>query len=171
MSSKDSKTREHIYPLCINAAHDIAIAKLRGKLEIGKGAAIQLCLNMSLFNLGVLSEEDYKIFDLRYRRKLIDIIEENKFKRENSHLSKLELEKLKQKNIALESEKQKETVLSDLDKMFKGQLEQWDDHDLNWKIRVVSFAKKYPENEYAKQIVAKENDGDIISQTSKEGAI
>jgi len=50
----------------------------------------------------------------------------------------------------------------------KGMLEQWDIHtDLDWRTRAIAYAKKYPDLEYAKLLIAKEKACDIISQEGK----
>ncbi len=146
----------------LNAAHYLGIAKLMGELEIGKSAALQLALNQGLHDFNVLTDEEYLILDARYRRKLKDIIEENRVKRENSHLPKVELEKLKR----AEHEKcQQEVVIQLKEKQLRGMWEQWDLHtDLNWRIKVVAEAKKYPDLEYAKKLILKGEQCDIISQ-------
>ena len=164
--SDNSKSREHIHPVFLNAAHYLAIAKMMGELGIGKSAAIELALNQGLFDLGMLTEEDYRFFDARYKRKLRDIIAENQVKKENSHLPKLELEKQKRTQCQTSVQKARETEsLLQVAATLKGKLEQWDAHDLAWKVKTVQYAKKYPENEYAKLILAKEQECDIISPT------
>lgn len=155
-----------MHNLALNAAHTIALAKLQGSLEISKCAAVELALNQGLFDLGVLSPGNYEVFDARYKRKLEDIIMENKAKRENSHIPKLELEK--QKQALCQGAAQKETDKAYMVKIaatLKGMWEQWDSHtDLAWRIKTIAFAKKYPELEYAKLLIAKEQKCDIISQ-------
>ena len=157
-----------MHKVALNAAHSIALAKLQGELEISKCAAVELALNQGLFDLGVLSTEDYAIFDSRYKRRLIDIIAENKAKRENSHLPKLELEKQKivQCQASAQKERDKENSLKIVASL-EGMWEQWDIHPLEWKIKTVAYAKKYPENDYAKLLIAKEKECDIISQGAK----
>jgi hypothetical protein len=158
--------RDHIHPLALNAAHTIALAKLQGNLEIGKSASIELALNRGLYDLGVLSLEDYQFFDARYRRPLREIIAENQVKRENSHIPKLELMKQKQAEIQAGFLKVKQEIkLEGAAAPLKGMWEQWEAHrDLAWRIRTITYAKKYPENEFAKLIIEKEKECDIISQ-------
>jgi hypothetical protein len=48
-------------------------------------------------------------------------------------------------------------------------LEQWNFHtDLNWRIKAISEAKKYPDLECAKLLIAKEKDRDIIFQEERQ---
>jgi len=153
-------------PLALNTCHYIALEKLAGELEISFVAAAELMLNFGLYSAGRLSDEDFKPLDARYRRPLKKVVEENKANRENSHLSKLELEKRKGDQALEEARKIK--VAKDVDsqnRYFKEVLAQWDIHDLNWQIKQIASAKNYPDLECAKLIIAK--DCDTISQ--KEG--
>ncbi|MGA2680882.1 MAG: hypothetical protein ABSF44_03675 [Candidatus Bathyarchaeia archaeon] len=130
-------------------------------LGIGKSAALELAINRGLFELHAISKEDFELLDIRYRRKLIDIIAENKAERENTHLPKLELEKQKREKLqtlahqVIPKEKLESAAVA-----LKGIYENWDlepyKNDLSWKIRQLAYAKKYPENEFAKLIIAKE---------------
>lgn len=159
-----------MHRIALNAAHTIALAKLQGKLEISKCAAVELALNKGLLELGVLSSEDYEIFDVRYKRKLVDIIAENKAKRENSHLSKFELEKLKRVQYLTSAQKMKaDEQLDGINAALKGMYEQWNSHDLNWKIRTIKYAKKHPEDEYAKLLIGKEKECDNVSHSLIDG--
>ena len=146
-------------PLALNTCHYIALEKLAGELEISFLAATELMLNFGLYSAGRLSDEDFKPLDARYRRPLKEIVEEKKAKRENTHLSKLELEKRK-RDQALE-EARKLQVVKDAEstnKYFKEVLAQWDIHDLNWQIKQIASAKNHPDLECAKLIIAKEED-------------
>jgi hypothetical protein len=121
------------------------------KLECSKSAAVLFALNEGLFKEGVLSQEDHDLLAKRYGRKLKDVIAAG---REDSHKPVLSLEQLKQKQ-----------ALEQKDKVFRGILEQWNIHtDLSWRIKVISDAKKYPDLEYAKMLIAKGQECDIISQ-------
>jgi hypothetical protein len=68
--------------------------------------------------------------------------------------------------IVLSKEQQdKKLLLERKENQFKGQLEQWDDHpDPKWRIRAIAEAEKYPELEYAKLLIEKGRNCDIISQ-------
>lgn len=120
-------------------------------LECSKSAAVLYALNEGLFKEGVISKEDYELLQKRYGRKLKDVIAAG---REDSHKPVLTLEQEKQKKFLERKESQ-----------FKGQLQQWDIHpDLNWRVKVVTEAEKYPELEFARLLVAKGKECDIISQ-------
>lgn len=164
--SDNPKARDHIHPVFLSAPHYLAIAKLMGELGIGKSAALELTINRGLFDLGALSKEDFELFDLRYRRKLVDIINENKAKREDSHLPKLELEKKrKERLMATVHQVIPRDKLEGTAATLRGMLEQWEIHtDLGWRIRTIAYAKGYPDNEFAKLIIAKEKECDNISQ-------
>jgi hypothetical protein len=150
----------------LNASFYVAISKIMAKLEISKSAAILYALNDGLFLNDAMSAEDHELLNLRYGRKLKEVISENQIAKENSHIPKLELERQKREQIKTSFEKlQEESKLSDLDRIFKRQLEEWDTRDLPWKIKAIAYAKKHSDLQYAKLIIAK--DCDIISQ--KEG--
>lgn len=69
----------------------------------------------------------------RYGRPLIDVVAEEKAKREPSHVPVLTIEKQKEKR-----------ELDDKDKQFKGMIEQWNDHtDPNWRIKATADADKW----------------------------
>jgi hypothetical protein len=156
-----------MWTIALNGSHEIAIAKLMGNLEISKNYAVELALNKGLFELGVLRSEDYTILDERYKHKLVDMIAENKANRENSHIPKLELEKQKREKCQASVQKLKEeSKLLDLERLFKGILEQWDEHPLEWKIKQITYAKKHSDLKFAKLVIDKENECDIISQIS-----
>ncbi len=154
-----------MHNVALNAAHTIALAKLQGNLEISKCAAVELALNQGLFDLGVLSEEDYQYFDARYRRKLRDIITENQIKRENSHLPKLELEKQKRNQIQASAQKEREKAdIAKVEASLQGMWKQWDLHtDLTWKLKTIAYAKKFSDRKYAKLLIAKEKECDTLS--------
>lgn len=157
------KSREHIHPVMLNATFYVGLTKLCARLECSKSAAILYALNDGLFLNGAITEEDHDLLAKRYSRKLKDVIAQGK---ENSHISKLDLEK--QKQALCQSGVMKEKEKTDLAKVaaaLKGMWEQWDLHtDLVWRIRTVAYAKKYPEQEYAKLLIGKEKTCDIISQ-------
>lgn len=167
--SKNPMVRQHMWTVALNAAHDVALSKLQGDLEISKNYSVELALNQGLFNLGVLSREDFEIFDKRYRQKYVDVVAENKEKRENSHLPKLELEK--QKRAQCQSGAQKEKENADFAKAavsLKGMWEQWDLHtNLAWKLKTIAYGRKFPDLEYAKLLIAKEKECDTISQAKE----
>jgi hypothetical protein len=147
----------------LNATFYVGITKLQALFEISKSAAILYALNDGLFLNGSISEEDHDVLAKRYSRKLKEVIAEGK---ENSHISKLELEK--QKRVQCQSSAQKETEknrLANVAFILKGCWEQWDSHTgLEWRLKTVAYAKKYPDMDYAKRLIAKEKDCDIISQ-------
>jgi hypothetical protein len=170
---ENSKSRDHIHSVFLNAEHYLAIAKMMGDLGIGKSAAIQLALNRGLHDLGVLSLENYDLLDARYRRPLLEIIAENKTKRENSHLSKIEIEKQKKELVqaAFHPVKSQDPIEANKATL-KGMYEQWEDHpDIVWRIRTVNYAKKYPEDEYAKKLIGKDCDNISQGKGEKESAI
>jgi hypothetical protein len=150
--SDKPKSREHIHNVMLNATFYVGISKLMAKLECSKSAAVLYALNEGLFKEGVISKEDYDLLQKRYSRKLKDVIAAG---REDSHKPVLTLEQLK---------KQKE--LEQKERQFKGMLEQWDwSHaDPNWKLKAIAEAEKYSESEFARLLVAKGKEFDIISQ-------
>lgn len=156
--SENPRSREHMHNVALNAAHTIALAKLQGNLEISKCASVELALNQGLYDLGVLSEEVFQHFDARYRRPLLEIMAENQIKRENSHLPKLELEKLKKQQCQGSVQKMRtDEQFEGIKAALKGKYEQWDSHpDLDWRTKTVAYAEKYPEFEYAKRLIEKE---------------
>lgn len=166
------KSREHIHPVMLNATFYVGITKLEARLECSKSAAILYALNEGLFKEGVISQEDHDLLAQRYGRKLKDVIVENQLSKENSHLSKLDIEKRKRELIQASAQKAKtDEILAGSNSALKGMFEQWEDHkELNWRLKAVAYAKKFPENEFAKLLIEKEQ-GDIISQKSKESAI
>jgi hypothetical protein len=159
------KSREHIHPVMLNATFYVGITKLQARLECSKSAAILYALNDGLFWNGVISEEDHDLLDKRYGRKLKDVIAEGK---ENSHVPKLELEKQKREQCHASVQRvRSDEQLEGIKKALKGKYEQWGSHpDLDWRIKTVAYAKKYPELEYAKLLIEKEQTCEIISQGS-----
>lgn len=145
--SDNPRSREHIHQVMLNATFYVAISKIMAKLECSKSAAVLYLLNEGGFKEGVISKDDHALLAARYSRKLKDVIAAG---REDTHKPVLTLEQQKRE--------QKE-------KQFKGMLEQWELHpDLNWRIKVVAEAEKYPELECAKLLVEKGQEGDVISQ-------
>lgn len=156
------KSREHIHPVMLNATFYVAITKLCAKLECSKSAAILYALNDGLFFNGVEDEGDHDLLAIRYGRKLKDVIAEGK---ENSHTPKLELEKQKRNQCQASAQKvRSDEQFEGIKAALKGKYEQWDSHpDLDWRLKTVAYAKKYPEQEYAKLLIEKEKTCDIIS--------
>jgi hypothetical protein len=68
-----------------------------GGLEISKPAAVLLAINEGLYRLNVISEDDYRLLDARYRRPLKDVIAERQGNKEPSHVPVLTIEKMKAK--------------------------------------------------------------------------
>lgn len=111
--------------------HYLGTNALSAELKIGKYAAILLALNEGLHVLGKVSDDEYKLLDQRYRRPLQKIIDENRVRRENSHVQVVTLEKEKR-------------LLASKDHQFKGMLAQWAQHkDLQWRSRALADAEKY----------------------------
>jgi hypothetical protein len=159
------KSREHIHPVMLNATFYVGITKLCARLECSKSAAILYALNDGLFLNGTIDEGDHDLLALRYGRKLKDVIAQGK---ENSHIPKLELEKQKKEQCqALARKTEEESQLEKVNVTLKGKCEQWSVHDLTWKIKTLSYAKKHPELEYARLIIAKEKECDIISRETE----
>ena len=153
----------------LNAVFYVGVTKLSARLECSKSAAILYALNEGLKNEEVISQEDHDLLKQRYGRKLKDVIAEGK---ENSHISKLELERRKrieklQAAFQIVKPEDPQEVTKNI---LKGKYEQWDSHpDSAWRIKTIAYAKKYPENEHSKLIIAKETKRDIISQSPTEG--
>lgn len=97
MSESSSARREHMFRLYLPAPLYLGVATLMGKLQISKPAAILLSINQGLYDFGAISEEDYKLLDERYRRKLVEIIAERKRQREPSHVPVIQIQKAKAK--------------------------------------------------------------------------
>lgn len=160
------RSREHIHPVMLNATFYVGITKLSASLECSKSAAILFALNEGLMKENVISQEDYELLKQRYGRKLKDVITEAQIKKENSHIPKLELEKKKQEQTQnlIRQEIHADQKEKQVDLTLKGVLEVWTQHDVSWQVKQLNYAKKYPENQYAKQIIAKEKECDIISR-------
>jgi hypothetical protein len=162
-------SRGHVHPVALPAQLDIGIARLRGQLENGKSSAILLMITEGLNARKLIEPETYKIFSKRYSRKLQDIIEENKKNRENSHLSKFEIERRKNEEKELYQiqcqngllKQEEEIAQQQVDKTLKGMLEQWETHNLNWRIKAIGYAKKHTESPYSPLLVAKEKEGEL----------
>lgn len=137
--------REHVHPVMLNAAFEIAIVKLQARLECGKSAAILYALNEGLFFLGDISKEHHDLLARRYSRKLFDVIAEKTARKEDSHTPVLTLEKQKE-----------DELLQQKDRQFKGMLNQWKEHkDLKWRARALIEAEKYQDRlESARSLLA-----------------
>lgn len=141
----------------LNATFYVGISKLMAKLECSKSAAVLYAINEGLFKEGVISEEDYTLLKQRYGRKLKEVLAAPK---EDSHKSVLTLEQMKEQQIRDQN-----------NKILKGMLDQWDIHtELEWRIKAIKFAEKNNELEYAKLLIAKGKNCDIISQEPKEAS-
>ena len=155
--AENPKSREHITAVCLSVSHSLGVNKLSAQFEIGKHAAVLLALNTGLHSLDMISDEDYKLLDRRYRRKLRDIIVQNQLKRENSHTPVLTLE-----------QKKEEQALEGKDRMFKMTLDQWDTHqDSKWRLRVFAEAERFRDKlESARRILElqRQTNRDIISR-------
>jgi len=125
--------RTHVHPVMLNTAFEIAIVKLRARLECGESAAILYALNEGLFFLGDIGKEDHDLLARRYSRKLVDVIAERTARKEDSHTPVLTLEKQKEDHL-----------LQQKDRQFRGMLAQWDQHkDPKWRARAMAEAEKY----------------------------
>ena len=159
--AENPKSREHITAVCLSVSHYLGVNKLSAHFEIGKHAAVLLAVNEGLHSLGMISDEDHKLLDRRYRRKLRDIIAQNQLQRENSHTSVLTLEQLKEQK-----------ALEDKDRQFKGMLDQWEDHkDLKWRLRAFAEAEKFQDKlESARRILElrRQTNCDIVSQSESD---
>lgn len=162
------RSREHIHPVMLNATFYVGITKLSASLECSKSAAILFALNEGLRKENVISQEDYELLKQRYGRKLKDVITESQVSKENSHISKLELERQKRAEIIAKINDQK-PGLSQNEKniklVLKGMVEDWDRHkdlnnpaDLKWRANAIKFAEDHPDNENAKILLAKERE-------------
>jgi hypothetical protein len=154
------KSRDHIHSVMLNIAFYVGISKLQARLECSKSAAILYALNEGLYKEGAISIEDYELLTQRYGRKLKDVIAAGK---ENSHISKLELEKQKREQCqkgAFQNKTQEQ--LNDINHTLELLFKNWPDRtDLSWRSKAVNYAKKYPNLNYAKLLIEKECD--IIS--------
>ena len=114
-------------------------------------------MNEGLHSLGMISDEDYKLLDRRYHRKLRDIIAQNQLKREDSHTPVLTLEQLKDQQ-----------TLEGKDRIFKGKLDQWSIHeDPKWRLKAVAEAERFQDKlESARRILElqRQTSRDIVSQ-------
>lgn len=144
--SEDPRSRAHIHNVMLNAPMIVALARVQAKYEISKSAAVLATLNEGLHSLGAISEDDYELLKKRYLlRKLRDIIEEGKTKREPSHVSVIDIERRKEQKL-----------LEDKDSTFKNVLKDWDldhPHKPNWRANWISEAKKYPQLPHAQKIL------------------
>ena len=139
--------RRNVHQVMLTAELDVALSKLRAALEIGDTYAVLYGLVEGMFKLGYLSQENHDLLITRYSRKLVDVRNEKRTKRENSHIPVLTLEQQKAK-VALEAK----------DREFQGVLEQWDSHpDPVWRTQKILRAQKYPELASSKLLLAKVN--------------
>ena len=90
--SKNPRSRNHILPIAMPAEFLVGLSKIQAKYEISIFAAALKLINEGLHLEGVISQEEYSLFNQRYKRKMVDMAKEG---RENSHIPKLELEKKK----------------------------------------------------------------------------
>jgi hypothetical protein len=102
----------------------------------------------------MISDEDYKLLDRRYRRKLRDIIAQNQVKRENTHTPVLALEQHKESKM-----------LEEKDRIFKGILDQWGIHeDPKWRLKVVAEAERFQDKlESARRILELQGQSETVT--------
>jgi hypothetical protein len=126
----------------LNAIFYVGISKLMAKLECSKSAAVLYALNEGLYKEGVISQEDHDSLAKRYGRKLKDVIAAGK---EDSHKPVLTLERLKSHQY-----------LDKMDKIFRGKLEQWEDHPKpEWRGKTFRLAEEFADTlESARDILA-----------------
>lgn len=121
----------------------VGFIKLQADKGLGRSYAGLLLLTEGLYRLGYISKAVYDEHVKKYSQPLGNA----------------------KPVLSLEQEKSKQ-FLEQKERQFRGQLEQWEDHpDLNWRVKVVAEAEKYPDIECAKLLVAK---GKEHNTTSKE---
>lgn len=154
--------RANLHPVALNTDHYLALVSLQNDLKIGKSASIQLMLNLGLYTAGYINQETFEIFKARYSKPLKEIVEENRRKKENSHIPKkaIELQKNREDLDKQQLEAKAQAQSAD-DRVFKAQLEDWEKRDFDWRLKTYKYAKKHPENAFALQIIAKAENSDI----------
>ncbi len=118
--------------------------RLQADKGLGRSYAGLLPFVEGLYKLGYIATEVYQKHIEKYSVQLCE---------ENLSVAPLSPEERKLKHL-----------LEQKNEQFKGMLEQWDIHDLQWKIKAIAFAKKNSDFEYAKLIIEKEKDYDSSSQ-------
>jgi len=164
-------SREHIIKIMLAAELQVGLSKIMAKYEISKSAAVLLMITGKLYEEGAISQEVMDLFSQRYRRRLVEIAKEG---RENSHLSKLEIEKQKRSQCQASAQQAiSKEKLEGVAAAFRGIYENWDREpyksDLNWKIKNLAYAKKHPEFEFARLIIAKDCDTISPKERDKQG--
>lgn len=125
--------REHIHKVMLNAVFYVGISKLMAKLECSKSAAVLYALNEGLFRLEMIKKDDYELLRMRYGRKLQEVIEEAKKKREPSHVPVLTIERSKEL-----------LILESKDRQLKGMIDQWELHpQTSWRNKATADAEKW----------------------------
>jgi len=154
--------RPNLHPLALTTEHYLAVISVQNDLKIGKSASILLMVNLGLFTAGYIDEKTFEVFKARYSKPLKEIVEENRRKKENSHIPKKEVELQKtREELSKQQLETKAQIQSVDDRVFKAQLEEWETRDFNWRLKTYRYAKKHPENSFALQIIAKAENSDI----------
>jgi hypothetical protein len=155
-------SRGNILHLALTAEMEVALNKVSAKLENDRLDAGRVVFNAGLWALRDLSEYkqmDFDTFDTWYRRKAVDVRDENRRKR-NSHTSAREQALRQIKEIAnkdssvkkIETSIEKEQRLNDL---FAKLLVEWPTRDLDWRRKHYEYAKKNATLPNAMLILAK----------------
>ena len=120
-----------------------------------------LIYNAGLWALQEVSrykEEDYQFLNEKYRKRAVEVRDERReaVDRKLNRLTQKE-ELLRDEFTLLQKARQaQEFERARLDNIhFKVVLDEWDSRPLEWKLKQLAYAKKFPENEYAQAIVAK----------------
>ena len=109
--------------------------KLQADKGLGRAYAGLLPFVEGLYRFGYISKE---VYDENIKKYGVPLVQETEV------------------SLSEEEQKQKK-FLEEKDKQLEGMWEQWGIHpDSDWRIKTVAYAKKYPELEYAKLIIAKE---------------
>ena len=134
--------KEHGVMLYLSKELYSAWIKLQADKDLGRTYAGLLPFVEGLYRLGYLSPVVYEEYIRKYSQPL------------------------NVKNEQTSDEKKQSEFLKEKDKQFKGMLESWDleHYNLNWHEKAVAEAKKFPNLEYAKLLIAKGKDCDVISQ-------
>jgi hypothetical protein len=137
MSDKrEFKFKEHGVMLFLSKDLYRGFIKLQGDKDLGRSYAGLLPFTEGLYKLGYLSKEVYQVHIKKYSQTLASLEEPKADK------------------------KQEKTEAEQKEKQFKGMLEIWDEphNNKNWRQNAISLAKKFPELESAKLLLAKANE-------------
>ena len=135
--------KEHGCILYLSKELYSAWIKLQADKDLGRSYAGLLPFVEGLYRLGYLSKDVYEEHFKKYSRPLNP-----------------------KKEITFEEKKQLD-FLAEKDKQLKGMLESWDlpHYTPNWHEKTIAEAKKYPNLEYAKIIIEKEEKSAIKYRT------